>query len=170
MPIRVTGYQSANIFTNVTRVIKPVTNGSVRMFERDTVLNVDKPMAIYEPDETTPSYRRSRIPGLDSVGGCGDSSCPEGFTTVNVKAKLRFIPVVNDNDWVLIGNLPAIKEMVMSIQKAEKHLWQEATVYEARALTELGKELVDYEGEGSIPKYDVQSTALFGAGNVEGVN
>lgn len=169
MPISVTGYQSANFWTNVTRVIKPVTNGSVRMFERDMVLNVDKPMAIYEPDETTPSYRRSRIPGLDSVGGCGDVSCPEGFTTVNVKAKLRFIPVVNDNDWVLIGNLPAIKEMVMSIQKAEKHLWQEATVYEARALTELGKELVDYEGEGSIPKYDVQSTALFGAGNVEGV-
>ena len=164
-----TGAQSVNTWTNITRIIKPVTNGRVQLFERDTVESVDKPMGIYEPDETHPSYRRSRVPGMDAVGSCGDESCPTGYTAVNVKAKLRFIPVVNDNDWILIGNLPAIKEMVMSIQKAEKHLWDEAEVYEQRALRELGKELVDFEGEGSIPKYDVQNTALFGAGNVEGV-
>ena len=88
---------------------------------------------------------------------------------MNVLAKLRFIPVAKDNDWIQIGNLPAIKEMVMSIQKAEKNLWDEAEVYENRALRELGKELVDYEGEASLPKYDIQSPALFGAGNIEGV-
>jgi hypothetical protein len=167
--IGVGGALSTNYWTNITRIIKPVTNGNVRLFERDVPTGVDKPIGIYEPDETHPSYRRSRIPSLDTHGGCGDDACPEDFPAVNVLAKLRFIPVANDNDWIQIGNLPAIKEMVMSIQKAEKNLWDEAEVYENRALRELGKELVDYEGEASLPKYDIQSPALFGAGNIEGV-
>jgi len=160
---------SAHVWSGVTRVIKPVTNGNVMLYERDTATLVDKPLGIYEPDETEPSYRRSRIPSLDTVGNCGTGHCPDAHTAVNVKAKLRFLSVAKDTDWILIGNLPALKDMVMSILKAEKDLPEEAELYEARAIRELSKELVDHEGESSFPRYDVQDPRTFGAGSIIGV-
>lgn len=163
------GTVSAHVWSNVTRVIKPATDGNVLLYERDTATLVDKPMGIYEPDETEPSYRRSRIPALDTVGDCGTGHCEDDHTAVNVKAKLRYIPVAQDTDWILIGNLPALKDMVMSILKAEKDLPEEAEIYEGRAIRELGKELVDHEGESSFPRYDVQDPSTFGAGSITGV-
>jgi hypothetical protein len=77
--------------------------------------------------------------------------------------------VAKDTDWILIGNLPALKDMVMSILKAEKDLPEEAELYEARAIRELSKELVDHEGESSFPRYDVQDPRTFGAGSIIGV-
>jgi hypothetical protein len=167
--ITTTGTVSAHVWSNVTRVIKPVTEGNVLLYERETSTLVEKPLGIYEPDETLPSYRRSRIPALDTVGDCGTGHCEDDHTAVNVKAKLRFIPVTQDTDWILIGNLPALKDMVMSILKAEKDLPEEAEIYETRAIRELSKELVDYEGESSFPRYDVQDPRTFGAGSITGV-
>jgi len=56
----------------------------------------------------------------------------------------------------------------MSIDKAEKHLVQEAEYYEGRAIRELASELKNHEGSG-IPQYDVQEPATFGAGAIQGV-
>jgi hypothetical protein len=156
-------------FANFTGAIKPVTVGTVYLNEYDSVSGSLKPLAIYEHDETHPSYRRSRIPALDTIGTCAnENTCTEGETTVNVLAKLRYIPVSADNDYILIPNLPALKDMVMSIDKAEKHLVQEAEYYENRAIRELANELKNHEG-GAIPQYDVQEPATFGVGHLEGV-
>jgi hypothetical protein len=154
---------------NITGVIKPSTVGRVYLYEYEASTGSQKPLAIYENDETHPTYRRSRIPGLADIGTCAcETNCVTGQTTVNVLVKLRYLPAVNDNDWLIIGNLPALKDMVMSIDKAEKHLVGEAEYYERRALRELSDELKNHEGAG-IPQYEIQEPATFGAGGVEGV-
>jgi hypothetical protein len=164
-----TVHYSTTLFTNITGVIKPESVGTWYLHEYEASTGSLKALAVYEHDETLPSYRRSRIPGLATMGSCGnDTTGVEGQTTVNVIAKLKFVPVVNDNDYIIIPNLPAIKDMVISIDKSEKDLMQEAEYYEARALKRLGAELKNHEGAG-IPQYDIQEPATFGAGALEGV-
>ena len=159
---------TTKFFASLTGAIKPVTVGTIYLHEYESDTGSTKPLAIYEYDETHPSYRRSRIPSLDTFGSCGDDDAIPGNTTVNILAKLRYIPVAAETDYVVISNLPALKDMVMSIDKAEKHLVQEAEYYENRAIRELVTELTNYEG-AAIPQLDIQNPAIFGAGALEGV-
>jgi hypothetical protein len=167
-----TPHYSTKEFSNVSAVrITGTTVGNVLLSEYEPTTTVTKPLGIYEPGETTPSYRRSRIPGLEAYDNCGCESdpCETGYTNVMVLAKLRHIPVVNDADWLVIGNLPALKDMVMSIVKAEKNLPSEADYYEARAIRELDKELEDHHKGETGPNVDVPDTHIFGFGSIQGV-
>lgn len=150
-------------------VQKPVTNGVVRVYEYDTVAGTQRPLAIYEPDETRPIYRRSLIPGLDQFSACDDSSTGCANRTVTVMAKLKFIPVSADTDLLMIGNLSALKDMVQSILKRERNLFDEAMAYEASAINELQKELQSYMGSGAVPEVRVQDRFLFGGGSIENI-
>ena len=164
------GAYSSNTFSNLTAVIKPLTNGTVFLYEHDTATGVNKPMAQYEHDEENPSYRRSRIPLLSTVDSSGSfDGCPTRYAVVEVYAKLKFIPAQEDSDFLGIGNLPAIKDMVMSIDKAEKNLAQESEYYEQRAVRELEKELGNYNGGKTVPVFDIEHPNIFGGAGVAGV-
>lgn len=151
---------STKTFSAITGVQKPATNGVVRLYEYDTATTVQRAIAVYEPDETRPWYRRSLIGGLSAISN--DSDCET--KTVTVWVKLDFIPVVNDTDWLVIGNLPAIKDMCQSIRKAEANLFEEATAWEARAVNELQKELRHYRGDGVVNPIRMPSREVYGAG------
>lgn len=155
-------------WSNLVGAVKPVTNGNVWLYQYDPVTAIQRPLAMWEPDETVPMYRRSRIAGLDTVGACPDDDCCADTTTkVNVIAKLRHIDASADNDYVSVPNAAAIKLMVMSIDKEEKNLFAEAAIYARMALTELESELVNHHGGGAAPQYDVQHPETWGAGAVE---
>jgi hypothetical protein len=163
------GTDSAITWANLTGAIKPVTKGPIWIHQKDITTGALKPLAMYEPDETVPMYRRSRIPNLAEHGICQDDDCCADPTTkVNVMAKMKHVDAVNDDDYVSVPNLAAIKLMVMAIDKEEKNLFAEARQFEALAIRELEHELMSYHGGGAIPQYDVQEPALFGAGAIEG--
>jgi hypothetical protein len=143
------GATTLHQFVSVTSVQKPVTNGTVRVWNGLTLV------AMYEPDETRPWYRRSLVTGL------ADTTTEP--STVEVLAKLRFIPVAVDTDWLSIGNGPAIKFMVMAILKEERNLPQEAAYFEAKALDELHAELKTHEGAGRVSTLRVEHGNTFGA-------
>lgn len=128
-------------------------------------------IAYWEPDETLPNYRRSLVPTLQNAGACASSSCNEDpsctQTQVTVKAKIQFIRAVNSTDYLQIGNLPALKEEVQAILKAERGLINEAEAHEARAVRLLDEELSSYEGHGVVQPFRVEDTELFGAGAIE---
>ena len=65
----------------------------------------------YQYDETHPSYARYLIPSINS-----NASQP---TKIEIIGKLDFIPVKNDTDYLGIQNLPALKEMMTALKKAE---------------------------------------------------
>ena len=138
---------------------------------------MQKALAYYEPDETHPEYRRYLIPGLSDVDACCPHEDDEGnecepcgdddAKEVLVMAKHRFIPVAADNDWLSIGNLNAVKLMVMAIDKEEKNLWQEAGVLEAKAVQALDEELKHVQGDGAQVSLNVVYSAINAPGAVE---
>lgn len=104
--------ETAVNFSAITGVIKDVTLGNVRVYERSVATSALRSLAVYEPDETNPEYLRYNITGIHPT-----TNCP----TQRVKAlvKLEFIPVKKDTDWLLIGNLPALKREIESVRYAE---------------------------------------------------
>lgn len=143
-------------FTVVTGVQKPVTEGYVKVYEKEDTTNVLRMIANYEPDETRPNYRRSLIAGISD----------DGENVIQVMGKLRFVPARKDTDWLHISNEAALKEMVLSIRKAENNLPQEAAIYEKRAVELLQEQLLHYMGDGAVAVPRFQNVATFGGGGV----
>lgn len=166
IPISTDSHISANIFRAVTDVIKPKTNGTIDMYEYDPDLASNcKLLGAYEPDETSPIYRRSIIPGIENTGT--NTACSDGLSqAVTVYCKLRHIPVDDDNDYFLIGNLSAIKYGTMAIKKEEQELPKKADVWWGKAITALELELQSYYGDGSLNQPRFQDRAIYGAGGV----
>lgn len=156
------------------RAIKPVTNGTVRLYEYDTVNLTYRPLAYYEPDETIPVYTRSMIPGL-TISESDD--CQK--QSVTVIAKKRFIPVAKDNDFLLISHTEAIRMAVQSIWKSENNMPGEAALYMhggvdpvtrnriEGAIPLLQKQLAHYTGDGQTPAIRVMSRRIWGGGGLK---
>jgi hypothetical protein len=116
-------------------------------------------IALYEPDETIPNYRRSFIPGLSKTNCCGvTGSCTS--KAVTVIAKMAFIPLRNDTDYSPIGCIPAIKDMCQSIKKSEDNLFVESAQWEAKAISKLQDELKHYSGSGAEVPIHLKSANL----------
>ncbi len=153
---------STKFFSSLTSVQKPVTNGTVRIYQYDTVATTQTPMGYYEPDETIPWYRRSLITDLVNQGACDGASTSCATKAVTVMAKMAFIPVVNDTDYLLIGNIPALKDMIQSIRKYENNLFEEAQAWESKAIMELDKELSSYLGDGPTISIKTEHRSIYG--------
>ena len=165
--INTTGTRSVNKFSSLTEVVKPVTNGPVNLFEWPAALGANyQQIAYYESDETLPIYRRYLIPNIANACACDNAHDDCASKTVTILAKLRHIPVSNDNDFLILQNISALKLMVMAIQKEERNLWQEATAYEGKAIMELQNELSSFEGDGPVVVLRIQDPDLI-MSNVE---
>jgi len=144
--------QSTKKFTSITGVIRQATNTSTRLYEYDSVLLTEVDIALYDPDETVPQYRRSY---LTDVVVDGTSS------NVTVMAKLRHIPVSVDNDWIIPPCEGAIKLMVQAILKEENDLLQEAVGYEQKATMVLNEHTNHYLGD-AVAQIRVVGQELWG--------
>jgi hypothetical protein len=162
--ILTTGAVSSVFISSLTGAIKPQTNGPVRLYEFAPATGVQRQIAYYESDETRPVYRASFVPGIEDMGACTDATCSQ--KAVTVLAKLRPMPVAGDNDWLLLGNAPAIKLMVMAIRKEENDHWAEAQAYETKAVQLLEEELSAHMGDGMVVDIRVQNDDWMGAGMV----
>lgn len=69
-------------------------------------------LAIYEPTETEPAYRRVSLPGYSASNGSG---CCESSTLMAV-VSLDKIPVQTPNDWLLFSNMEAYRQGLMSVK------------------------------------------------------
>jgi len=139
---------TTNFFSSITGIQKEETLGNVRIYEYDTDLTTQRALGIYEPTETLPSYRRSFINGLVfPASDDDDETCEQ--KTVTVMAKLEFIPVAVDQDYLIIGNINAIKLAAKAMQLEENNQLEESTRNFAIAIDLLDKELDHYLGAQS---------------------
>lgn len=96
-------------FQTITEVIKPITTQLTYLYAcyDDSTEEV---IAIYEPGETVPSYRRYLVPEAAS-------NDPNDLDTTGVVAKVlrRHIDMVADNDIPPIGNFGAMKNGIAAI-------------------------------------------------------
>jgi hypothetical protein len=140
-----TGTLSVNIFEDVTGVQLQQRNGPVRLYSYDTVTAVQIAIGVYDYDETNPWYRVSRIEGLNSPAVASNP------VTIDVACKFEFIPAIKDTDYLLIGCLPALKDMCSAIVAAEDEPTQAAKAQSiqagmAMAQAALEQELRHYNG------------------------
>lgn len=158
-------------------VIKDETDYPVDLFEYDGVTNTAN-LAFYEPGETHPIYRKVFVPGLAERGSCSNT-CDDTETceddeddchervTVEVLARLQHVPIRNDHDSFIVGNIEALKLMAMSIQRELQERFEESAILEAKALREIKGELASYH-EGEVTPLQVQNRQTFGIGNDDG--
>lgn len=133
-------------FSRLTNVIKDTTNGNVRLYEYNGTSNV-RALAVYEPDETLPSYRRSYVPGLRNIHN-GGVDCEKA--SVEVAGKARFMPVTKENDFLLIGNLQALESEVRALRAFENELVEKSMAFEGQAIKFLQQELDSHHGDGAV--------------------
>ena len=160
--INVAGTLSANRFTVLSDVIKPITNGVVRLYEynNDTAL-VSNTLAYYDPDEETPRYRRSLIPNLPLTN-------TDGTETVDIMAKLDYYAARNDNDFLVISNRHALSHAVRALRYWELDAAganEQGAQHWQLALLALDKELRHHLGSGTVAPLRVAEE--FAAGAVE---
>lgn len=149
----------------LTGVQKEETKGLVRLYEYDTVTTLQKLLAIYDPDETLPEYRRSVVPGLRCRA---TADCQQ--TQITILAKLKFVAVKAPTDYLLISNPAALKDMVQSVKKRQDNLIAEAVAYEQSAIAALEQELSTFHGDGTADPVQVQNSAIYAScGGVEGL-
>lgn len=134
----------------ITRVLKPVTENVIRLFQYDADNDWLINCAKYYPNETSPSYRTSRISGMPKCAPCSQQPC-DGLTNIQAIVKLEFIPVVSDSDLVLIENIDAIALMMQSIRALEGEAPSGAAAFEAAAIHELNLRLEDKFPIDQIP-------------------
>lgn len=106
--------QTSILFDNVDRVIKDPTDGPVyvRQFDGNNFFN----MATYAPSETLPDYRTSRI----QSSGC-TNNCSQWPSQISAFVKLQFIPVVHNDDEILIDNVEALALAIQSIRLGDAY-------------------------------------------------
>lgn len=152
------GTLSTKLFSNITGVIKPVTQGPIRLYAYDTLTALQTALAVYDYDVTNPFYRVSYVPSLDNQQ---PGSTP---ITVEVLAKLDFMPMRNPTDFALIGNIPALKAMCVAIADAEKTsspIEKQAIIQGGLALAKmfLNNELMHFNG---APEDHIQVQGITG--------
>jgi len=160
---------STKIFSAVTDVIKPVTNGPVRL-SRYKSPGPAVPIGYYEASETLPEYRKSLIPGLGNVE---NYSCPNTTSIIEKRViqamvKLEHIDVSVDNDFLVIGNIPALKMACKAVQFENQEDQQAALGYWAQARELLQKELEHYQGDGVVAPMKLEFSGSPGeVGNIQ---
>ena len=122
-------YVSLEKFASVSEVMKPETAGYVSLY----AINADRSqlylLGTYHPRQTIPQFHRYRVTGA-----------PSDYA-VNVLAllKLRYVPLVADEDVIPIDSLQALKLMVMSVTEENKLNIEGARVLAGQAFDMLQK-------------------------------
>lgn len=143
---------------SLTGVQKPLTNGLLTVTAVNVATGAQTEIAVWEPSETAPAYRRTYLNNLprlcqnyNSSRGCTDNGngCvapDEACTNIVVESivRMEFVPVVVDTDWLFISNLRALKHGMRSIQMRDREEYQKAEIEWQQALRLLRNELEAY--------------------------
>lgn len=157
-------FTSSNVSSGgLYHVVKEVTKYPVLLYEASNTPAIIKLLSQYEPSEKVPIYRRSFIPGLTNMGACEDATTDCTVDKqITALVKLQHVPVVVDNDPMVIGNLAALKLMSMAILREEQNRHDEAAILESKAAREIDGELASYLGDGMSCSLKIESD--FGPG------
>ncbi len=134
--------------------------GQVWLYERDTVAATSRLIGSYQYFETNPYYARYYFPSICAQPS--GSSCTT--TQVEIIGRLEYFPVVKDTDVLLIGNIPALKNMAVAVKTYEEAVnnadIQRAMAFEALAVKELDNEIEFMLGSGREVGVNFQGSSI----------
>jgi len=135
----------------LTGLQKDVTIGPVQVWEVDDDGNQTL-ISSMDPSEEVAGYRRYFLNGLPRTC-CPQTTPPSTVVQVTTMAKLAFIPVIADADYLLIQNLQALKEECQAVRYGEMDdtsSAQQALLRHRKALNLLNGELVHHLGKEQL--------------------
>jgi hypothetical protein len=135
----------SQLFSRIDFFQKPITNGRINLY----AINGDSEEMIgsYESTETTASYHRYSVPNNPSID------------YLDVLCKVRFVPCVYDTDEVIVTNLGALKNMLMSLKWEDEGDMERSEMYFMKALQLLNGESREVRG-GSQWKLNIDKSAM----------
>ncbi len=142
---------TTNEFVEIDFIKKPVTTGYVSIFAYQSSDHAMWFLGKYHPNETQPSFRRYKLTGRTSV-------TTEDCLTLLVK--LRYVPLVDDTDVLIIQNLPALRLMCQSIHSRNMGDTGDALAKQGDAVRMLDQQLKSSHPETN--EFDVTMTTSFG--------
>lgn len=104
---------SVNHFSKLTALLKDETYGQVQIFQVDPGTGLEYSLSVMQPNEGSGWYRRYLIDGVPSNNMCCSNA---GTVPIKAEARIDFIPVVNEVDFLAIPNVPALIEEAISIR------------------------------------------------------
>lgn len=132
------GTTTVNNFAVITDLqVADDLDGQWWLYEYDTVTTLQRMIGHYQYDEVRPSYARYFFPSIGTT-----------TTLVECLVKLEFVPMRQDTDYCLIGNLGALKKMCMAVKAEEENRYTDALALEQMAAQLLDAELDHYLGAG----------------------
>jgi hypothetical protein len=135
-------------YSEITGLMKDETYGPITFFQVDPSTSVELPLSAMEPEEGTGLYRRYMINGIPNTNLCCAS--PGSPITVQAQARLDFVPVINENDYLTLPNVAALLEESMSIRYGRMESGsasQQSQLHHQKALNLLVGQLDLYEGK-----------------------
>lgn len=177
------GTQSVNYFSDITGIqFSAQRSGQCWLYELDTVTTIQTMIGWYQWYETNPSYLRWLFPSIASAPSSvtppsrwqqtwtqGQIPAPSPAATyvptlVEIIGKNAFIPAVLPTDYLIIGNLTALKLEVACVKKQEDATsgqdLQEAMGFETLAVKELDDELDMMLGSGRKIGMNIQGSSM----------
>ena len=140
---------SLNQFSTLDGLQKDETYGPLQFFQVDPSTGVEVALSSMGPNESTASYRRYLISGIPNINQC----CQTGTSLqVTAQARLDFVPVQNETDYLIIPNVEALIEESLAIhyERQDSSLAaQKAGIHHAKALAFLFGQLDKYVGKVS---------------------
>lgn len=122
--------------TQITAITREATEGIGRLYAYDPVADVLVDLAMYEPSETNPRYRRTRVTGAGCMPGCRDANNVK-TTSLQVLAKIAHQNLVSENDLLLIDDFDALKIGFQAIRLEESNDDTLSEVKLTKAIREL---------------------------------
>ena len=155
LPIPMQGTNFVDSVQKVSQIIsitKPQTVGRLRLFgvEAD---GTQEPLAVYEPDELNPDYRRYLVSWV------GETS-PAILTTL---CKRRFVWTTSPYSDLLITNIGALQNALMAMKYEKAGAFDQATAAWKTAFQILDTEDKDYDSDYSAT---VQIQECFTGGDI----
>jgi len=166
-------YTTGFIITSIVSVQKDMTFGDVRLYAVDATSGVETLLAKYGPDETAPAYRRYYLNSIPNASCNGSGSTPTTIMQVKAMAKLEYIPAVRPTDFLIIGNIPALKEECLAIRYGEMDSATGSALANKchrNAIRLLNQELTHYLGKDRVAvNFAPFGTAKLGNQNIGGL-
>lgn len=145
--------QTPILIRRIDRVIKDPTSHAVYLYQFDGANMFS--LAVYEPSETLPEYRTSKI----QSSGCANN-CNQWPSQIDVFVKLKFIKAARPDDLILINNLDALAMAMQAVKLNDAYDSQGSETMMARAIHEMNLDLRDKLPIDQIPvNFSPQGTA-----------
>lgn len=138
---------SVYTINELTGLQKDNTLGAVQLVGVNPTTGAETTLARLQATEQNPAYRRYFLNGLPPQ--CPD--CDSSTTTIQLQGivKLEYMPVVSDTDFLLIQNIPALKNEIQAVRYSEMDTVVGRALQEQNhrtAIKILNEELIHYLG------------------------